>query len=149
MFEISNASDDIKFSEAAQMDPISILISLLIGLAANGATIKLQEKDREKFEKALKDQESLRKPLDARRSLNDEVASACNALARNKDRLGIPSHEKKLWSLLNDEVFQINVSEWLRIGSIQAGEAVQERLERSDPIRPLHDRTLTVFNLLV
>ena len=110
---------------------LDMLLSFLIGLAANGVTTMALEKEEKKLQEALDNEETIRKALASFHSLRDEVRRACTGLARNRDKVGVGPQERPLWRLLSNEGFQTDLVEWLMAGGIEEGNAVKDRLVRS------------------
>ena len=110
------------------MTYLEALLAFLISFLANEASSAVQKLRRKELDNALADEAALRKALDSRRSLRDEVRGCCMALARDRSRLGLSPQEEALWWLLSDEVFQRDLAEWLMAGAIEEGNAAKARL---------------------
>jgi preprotein translocase subunit SecA len=113
------------------MTTLEVVLSFLIGLAANGTTSAVVEQRQCSLDEVLADQDLLRKALPFGRSLRDEMRTACIELAQNRARLHISQQEEPLWRLMADERFQDDLTEWLKAGAIKEGDAVRERLIQS------------------
>lgn len=113
------------------MTIIEVVLSFLVGLAANGATNAVVAQRRRKLDEVLSGEDLLRKALPFGRSIRGEVRAACIELAQNRARLHISRQEKLLWPLMADERFQDDLTEWLKAGAIKEGDAVRERLIQS------------------
>ncbi len=113
------------------MTTLEVVLSFLIGLAANGTTNAVVAQRQRSLDGVLANQDLLRKALPFGRSLRDEVRTACIELARNRARLHISQQEEPLWRLMADERFQDDLTEWLKAGAIKEGDAVRERLIQS------------------
>jgi HEAT repeat protein len=107
---------------------LSAILSYLVSLAANLRDDAILTHHEEELRKQLKQENTLRKALASTRPLREELRAACNELARNRDKLGVSAQEKPLWRLLNDEIFQTDLVEWLMAGGIEEGTAVKGRL---------------------
>jgi hypothetical protein len=77
---------------------------------------------------ALANTEKLRLALASKRTLREEVGSACIALAQNKDKLGVKPAEKPLWKLLSNADFQDALCQWMMVGAIPEGDAAKTAL---------------------
>ena len=111
------------------MSPLDILVSFIIGLAVNQSSDSLGAWA--KSGDAKQRQENLHRALTSAHNLEDEVAAACIRVAKDKQRLGIPAHEQKLWCLWSDESCQKDVADWLMAGTSAEGEEVKNRLRNS------------------
>ena len=81
-----------------------------------------------KLKKAFADTEKLSRALASKRTLRDELGSACIALAQNKDKLGVKPAEKPLWELLSNESFQDALCQWIMGGATPEGNTTKAAL---------------------
>jgi len=111
--------------------PLEVLLSFIIGIAANGITSAVLVERERRLKEVLADEEKLRRALASRHSLRDEVGRSCVELARNRSTFNVSKDEAPLWRLLLDPVFQNDLTEWLMTGGIKEGDASKDRLVRS------------------
>src|SRR5438067_9333077 len=104
------------------------LLAYLISLASEERSAAIAATREQNFNKALKDEEALRRALASTNSIRHEIRATCAELARNRARLGVSAREEPLWKLLSDPDFQANLAEWMMAGAIEEGIAVKGRL---------------------
>jgi len=105
------------------MTLIDALLSFVIGLLTNKVSAKLDLPGKAEQQRA-----EIHRALASGKSLQEEVATACIRLAKNRQTLTLLPHEQKLWRLMAEPGFQQDLAEWIMAGAISEGEAVKTRL---------------------
>lgn len=109
---------------------LNAILSYLISLAANFRSDELIRQHQAEVTKVLGDEEMLRKALGTTRSLSDDLAAVCAALARDFGVRGGFNKNRQIAHLFVDADFQANLLEWLMNGGIEEGRAARERILR-------------------
>ena len=104
------------------------IISYLVGLAVNASTDGIHSSNDKRLKAALANEETLKRALNSKRNLRDDVRIVCIALAQDKDKLGLKPAEAGLWRLLSAENFQDDLCDWLMAGALPEGDEVKTRI---------------------
>lgn len=110
------------------MEPLSCLVSVLLGLVTNELSEQYNTRRREKLEKALGDRERRARALASFSHLDNEVRRSCLTLHEHRSGFTIPHDEQPLWELLRIRHFHTALADFLKSGSIPEGEAAREKL---------------------
>ncbi|HEX4147222.1 MAG TPA: HEAT repeat domain-containing protein [Pirellulales bacterium] len=107
---------------------LNTLLAYLLNLAAGERSSAIAATRARALSESLADEKTLRNALESLHSIPDAIRAACVDLSRNRASLGVTAEEEPMWRLLNDDLFQADVAEWLQAGGAEEGDAARDRL---------------------